>query len=194
MPSSQNSAPTGTVVTHPRPAAIPLDLAWLRETRVNRPAAEGRAATLAARRSIKREWQAAWLLRALSCIDLTTLEGSDTPARVLRLCAKARQPLRAELIAELGLAETPRRRRRLRLPQPHPRRPPGPRREQYPDRRRLRRFPQRADLHPLPPAGNRGIRRGRRCRNRHRHLALPRPHGRLARPLRRGRRFSRALR
>ena len=101
MPPSQNSA-------HPRPTAIPLDLAWLRETRVNRPAAEQRAATLATRRSIKREWQAAWLLRALSCIDLTSLEGSDTPARVQRLCAKARQPLRAELIAALGLSQTPR--------------------------------------------------------------------------------------
>ncbi|MCY4009966.1 MAG: deoxyribose-phosphate aldolase [Anaerolineaceae bacterium] len=107
MPAPSNSTPTGTVVTHPRPTAIPLDLAWLRETRVNRPAAEQRAATLTARRSIKRQWQAAWLLRALSCIDLTTLEGSDTPARVLRLCAKARQPLRAELIAALGLSQTP---------------------------------------------------------------------------------------
>ena len=99
MPPSPNSNHSHT---HPRPTAIPLDLAWLRETRVNRPAAEQRAATLATRRSIKREWQAAWLLRALSCIDLTSLEGSDTPARVQRLCAKARQPLRAELVAALG--------------------------------------------------------------------------------------------
>ncbi len=87
---------------HPRNAGAPLDRAWLRETRVNRPAAELRAATLTSRRSLKRDWQAAWLLRALRCIDLTSLEGSDTPGRIQRLAAKARRPLRAELLAALG--------------------------------------------------------------------------------------------
>ena len=62
---------------------------------VNTPAAERRAATLTARRSLKGDWQAAWLLNAVRCIDLTTLSGDDTPDRVARLCAKARQPVDA---------------------------------------------------------------------------------------------------
>lgn len=70
---------------------------------VNTPAAERRAATLPARRSLKREWQAAWLLNAVRCIDLTTLSGDDTADRVARLCAKARQPVDAGQLAELGV-------------------------------------------------------------------------------------------
>ena len=60
--------------------------------RVNRSAVERRAATIPARRTVKKEYQAAWLLRAISCIDLTTLSGDDTPGTVERLCAKARRP------------------------------------------------------------------------------------------------------
>lgn len=82
---------------------IPLNLDWVMGARVNRSAVERRAATLPARRSIKKEWQAAWLLRAITCIDLTTLSGDDTPGRVRRLCAKARQPLRADMLEALGL-------------------------------------------------------------------------------------------
>jgi len=88
---------------HVRNPGIPLDLAWVRHIRVNRPAAERRAASLVARRSVKKEWQAAWLVRALQCIDLTTLAGDDTPGRVERLCRKALQPLRADIAAALGL-------------------------------------------------------------------------------------------
>ena len=80
-----------------RPArnqGMPLDRSWLREARVNRSAVERRAATLGTRRTVKKDWQAAWLLKAVSCIDLTTLSGDDTPGRVRRLCAKARRPLR----------------------------------------------------------------------------------------------------
>lgn len=72
--------------------------------RVNLSAAERRVATLAGRRTVKKEWQAAWLVRALQCIDLTTLSGDDTAGRVRRLCAKARQPLRPDLQQALGLA------------------------------------------------------------------------------------------
>lgn len=54
------------------------------------------------RRSVKKHWQAAWLLRAVSCIDLTTLSGDDTAERVRRLCAKARQPVRQDLLDALG--------------------------------------------------------------------------------------------
>ena len=82
---------------------IPLDLAWVRGARVNRSAVERRAASLTRRRSIKKQWQAAWLLRAVSCMDLTTLSGDDTPGTVRRLAAKARQPIRADLLQALGL-------------------------------------------------------------------------------------------
>jgi deoxyribose-phosphate aldolase len=82
-----------------------LDLDWVREVRVNRSAVERRAATLGTRRSVKKEWQAAWLLKAVTCIDLTTLSGDDTPGRVRRLCAKARQPVRQDILDALGVGE-----------------------------------------------------------------------------------------
>jgi deoxyribose-phosphate aldolase len=91
---------------HTRNPGIPLELDWIREVRVNRSAVERRAATLATRRSVKKDWQAAWLLKALSCIDLTTLAGDDTPGRVRRLCAKARQPVRQDILDALGVGET----------------------------------------------------------------------------------------
>lgn len=83
---------------------MPLDLEWVTAARVNRSAVERRVTTLPARRSIKKEWQAAWLLRAITCLDLTTLSGDDTPGRVRRLCAKARQPLRPDMLEALGAA------------------------------------------------------------------------------------------
>jgi deoxyribose-phosphate aldolase len=73
--------------------------------RINRSAVERRAATLPKRRTVKREWQAAWLLRAITCMDLTTLQADDTPGNVLRLCAKARQPLRDDLLDALGVSQ-----------------------------------------------------------------------------------------
>jgi deoxyribose-phosphate aldolase len=93
----------------PRDAArrnpgTPLDLDAVLALRVNRSAVERRAATLPRRRTVKKEWQAAWLLRAVTCIDLTTLQGDDTPGNVLRLCAKARQPVRQDLLEALGAA------------------------------------------------------------------------------------------
>ena len=86
-------------------SGIPLDLNWVREVRVNTSAVEWRTQTQVARRSIKKEWQAAWLLRAISCMDLTTLSGDDTEERVRRLCAKARQPIQQELVAKLGIEQ-----------------------------------------------------------------------------------------
>ena len=80
-----------------------LDLDAVMRARANQPAIERRAAALPARRSLKREWQAAWLLRAVTCIDLTTLAGDDTAARVRRLCAKARAPVRADLLDAMGM-------------------------------------------------------------------------------------------
>jgi len=86
-------------------AGIPLDLKWVQEVRVNTSAVERRAQSQAARRTVKKEWQAAWLLRAISCMDLTTLSGDDTDERVRRLCAKARQPLQQDLVRQLGIEE-----------------------------------------------------------------------------------------
>lgn len=88
-----------------RNTGAPLDLDLIRSIRVNRSAVERRAATLPRRRTVKKEWQAGWLLRAVTCIDLTTLQGDDTPGTVRRLCHKARQPLRRDLIAALGVEE-----------------------------------------------------------------------------------------
>src|SRR6516164_6412289 len=76
---------------------IPLNLARIDAVRVNTSAVERRAQTLVTRRTVKKEWQAAWLLRAITCMDLTTLSGDDTDERVRRLCAKARQPVQQEL-------------------------------------------------------------------------------------------------
>src|SRR6267154_4284365 len=84
---------------------IPLNLDWVREVRVNTSAVERRVQSHVARRTVKREWQAAWLLRAITCMDLTTLSGDDTDERVRRLCAKARQPIQQELVEKLGIEE-----------------------------------------------------------------------------------------
>src|SRR5579864_8601322 len=86
-------------------SGIPLDLNWIQEIRVNTSAVERRTQSHVGRRTVKKEWQAAWLLRAITCMDLTTLSGDDTDERVRRLCAKARQPLQQELIAKLGIEE-----------------------------------------------------------------------------------------
>jgi deoxyribose-phosphate aldolase len=86
---------------------MPFDASWLDGLRINQSAVERRTATLATRRTVKKEAQAAWLLKAVTCIDLTTLSGDDTEGRVRRLCAKARQPVRADLLEALGM--TPQR-------------------------------------------------------------------------------------
>lgn len=82
----------------------PLDLARIRSLRINQPAVARRVAALNASRGVKKLHQAAWLVKAIQCIDLTTLAGDDTPGRVRRLCAKARMPLRADLQAALGVS------------------------------------------------------------------------------------------
>jgi len=97
-------------VTTPRErnAGTPLDLDWVHEARfTNRSATERRAATLPTRRTVKKDWQAAWLLRAVTCLDLTTLQGDDTPGNVRRLCAKARQPVRQDILERLGATHLP---------------------------------------------------------------------------------------
>jgi deoxyribose-phosphate aldolase len=84
---------------------IPLDLNWVQEVRVNTSAVERRAQSQVARRTVKKEWQAAWLLRAISCMDLTTLSGDDTDDRVRRLCAKGRHPIQQEVVHKLGIEQ-----------------------------------------------------------------------------------------
>ncbi len=111
--ASATGTPRPTLVRQQVPAPIgphvernpgtPLDLDVVRAIRVNRSAVERRAATIPTRRTVKKEWQAAWLLRAITCMDLTTLSGDDTPGNVRRLCAKARHPLRDDIVDALGI-------------------------------------------------------------------------------------------
>ena len=100
------------VVDHPAVAStaqrnpgFPLDLDWVERVRMNRSALERRASSIGGRRTVKKEWQIAWLLKAITLIDLTTLNSDDTPGRVERLCAKARHPVRADILEGLGVTE-----------------------------------------------------------------------------------------
>jgi len=90
-----------------RNPGMPLNTGWIEQARVNRSATERRAQTLTTRRTVKKEWQVAWLVKAITCTDLTTLAGDDTPLRVQRLCAKARMPLRQDLVEALGFEKMP---------------------------------------------------------------------------------------
>src|ERR1700733_10491170 len=98
------STPTQAGHNRPRNPGVPLAPDWFESVGVNASAVERRTAILTTRRSVKKEYQAAWLLKAMTCIDLTTLSGDDTPGRVRRLCAKARHPLGQELLTALDLA------------------------------------------------------------------------------------------
>ena len=100
--TASRSIPADHVERNP---GMPLDLDVVRSIRVNRSAVERRSATIPTRRTVKREWQAAWLLRAITLIDLTTLSGDDTPGNVRRLCAKARHPLRGDVVDALGVGD-----------------------------------------------------------------------------------------
>lgn len=91
----------------PRNEIMPLDLQWLNDIHINKSAIERRAKNYAARRSVKKQHQIAWLLKALSCIDLTTLAGDDTAQRVKRLCEKAKRPVRRDILNDLGVKSLP---------------------------------------------------------------------------------------
>jgi len=80
---------------------VSLDLDWLMGAHINKSAVERRTITLPMRRTVKKEWQAAWLLRAITCIDLTTLAGDDTPGKIKRLCAKAKTTVRPDMIERM---------------------------------------------------------------------------------------------
>jgi len=102
--ASSTAPPTQLPQLHlPRNDGMPLDLDWVKGVQANTSAIERRAKTLPGRRSVKKDYQAAWLCKAISLIDLTTLCGDDSAGRVRRLCAKARQPVRSDLLAKLGM-------------------------------------------------------------------------------------------
>ncbi|XP_058842352.1 deoxyribose-phosphate aldolase isoform X2 [Acipenser ruthenus] len=88
-----------------RNPGMELDLAWVSRVRVNQPAVLRRAQQVQTRRAVKKEWQAAWLLKAVTCIDLTTLSGDDTPSNVRRLCFKAKHPIRDDLMESMGMQD-----------------------------------------------------------------------------------------
>ena len=90
---------------HERNPGFPLDLDVVSRIRMNRSALERRAGTIGARRSLKKQWQVAWLLKAISLMDLTTLNSDDTPGRVERLCMKARHPVRSDVLETLGIGD-----------------------------------------------------------------------------------------
>src|SRR5436190_18795043 len=104
---TDSAAPIATLSGHALISnrGIPLNLDWVKQVRINTSAVERRAQTHVARRTVKKDWQAAWLLRAISCMDLTTLSGDDTDERVRRLCAKARQPIQHDLVQQLGIID-----------------------------------------------------------------------------------------
>ncbi|MBL4826527.1 MAG: deoxyribose-phosphate aldolase [Spongiibacteraceae bacterium] len=97
--NSINKAKNLTAALNP---GVPFSLDWLNTVCINQSAVERRVAILKASRSLKKQWQTAWLLKAVSCIDLTTLSGDDTPGRVKRLCGKAKNPVRADILEALG--------------------------------------------------------------------------------------------
>ncbi|CAA6822891.1 MAG: Deoxyribose-phosphate aldolase (EC [uncultured Aureispira sp.] len=103
MAKTKNKKTDSKEPEHQRNEGIPLDMDYIRGVNINRSAVERRAATIGTRRSVKKEWQAAWLLRAVTCLDLTTLAGDDTPGNVQRLCAKAKQPVRQDLLKAMGM-------------------------------------------------------------------------------------------
>src|SRR5215510_1970653 len=104
---SDSPSPIATLAGRPLLSnrGMPLNLDWVRQVRVNTSAVERRAQTHVTRRTVKKEWQAAWLLRAITCMDLTTLSGDDTDERVRRLCAKGRQPIQSALVKALGIED-----------------------------------------------------------------------------------------
>lgn len=103
----QQGAKYVPVALEPHNPGIPLETEWVDGVRVNRSAVERRAGTLGTRRTVKKEWQAAWLLKAVTLMDLTTLAGDDTEGRVLRLAGKARRPVRQDILEALGAGDLP---------------------------------------------------------------------------------------
>ncbi len=88
-----------------RNVGFALDIDWLKRVKMNRSALERRAKEIVTRRTVKKQYQAAWLLKAISLIDLTSLNGDDTDGRIKRLCAKAKQPVRRDILEKLRVED-----------------------------------------------------------------------------------------
>ena len=103
--TTATETPVNTLPLHieARNPGMPLDMDWVRAVQANTSAIERRVKSLPGRRTVKKDYQAAWLLKAITCIDLTTLSGDDTKGRVARLCSKAKQPVRADILGALGV-------------------------------------------------------------------------------------------
>ena len=106
MPLDKNYIKAETDKVIVKNNGIPLQLDVINEARVNKSAVEKRCASVANRRTVKKHNQAAWLLKAITCMDLTTLSGDDTERRVMRLCNKAKTPLRHDLLKSLGIEDS----------------------------------------------------------------------------------------
>ncbi|MFK7808435.1 MAG: deoxyribose-phosphate aldolase, partial [Saprospiraceae bacterium] len=105
MAKTKNKTAKKSTHSIERNPGVPFNTAWFDDININRSAVERRAATLTKRRSVKKQYQAAWLLKAITCIDLTTLAGDDTKGNVHRLCAKAMNPVRKDILEALGMAD-----------------------------------------------------------------------------------------
>ena len=82
-----------------------LNLDWINNVQVNLSAVERRTSTLVKRRTVKKEYQVAWLLKSITLLDLTTLSGDDTFGKIDRLCEKAINPISNSIITKLNLKE-----------------------------------------------------------------------------------------
>ena len=82
-----------------------LDFKWIDDVQINLSAVERRTISLTKRRTVKKEYQVAWLLKSITLLDLTTLSGDDTFGKVDRLCQKALQPMSLNILNSLELEE-----------------------------------------------------------------------------------------
>ena len=99
----KNNTKTAVIHAEIRNEGLPFNTKYFDGLNINRSAIDRRVATLTGRRTVKKEFQAAWLLKAISMIDLTTLAGDDTRGNVIRLCEKAKNPVREDLLEKLGM-------------------------------------------------------------------------------------------
>jgi len=80
-----------------------LDVDWVNDIQINLSAVQRRTTSLTKRRTVKKEYQVAWLLKSITLIDLTTLSGDDTFGKVERLCQKAINPISSNILNSLDL-------------------------------------------------------------------------------------------
>ncbi len=183
--SSNTSGTRQAIHSSGRNPGTTFDLDIIEAIVINRSAVERRAGILGKKRSVKKEWQAAWLLKAVTCIDLTTLSGDDTSGNVIRLCAKARQPIRKEMMTALGMSDTPlkvgatKSRCNLCVPQPYQNRQTSFRRLRHTNSGGICRFSSRSNHTRSKIKSNQGFGPGRSPGNRHCNQQGQSPYRRL---------------